>query len=360
METQSNLLKTTARLVIATLIVIVMVVGKSFLVPLAWALLIALASYRFLTHMEEKVKIPRTLINTLFLLSLLVVLIAIAWFFYIELNHIFNDLPGMMGTMSERLEDISNSLKKYGIAIPDHIDKAYISEWANQHNDLIMNTISGIGLNLWNIILIMFYMFFILYYRELIIHFYVEKFKREERLALARDRFNKSLDLIRSYIFGLVILTLISAAMNFVVFLVFGLKFALFWAVFLALLNLIPFIGNPIGLAIIMMFAIITKENMLIPLLIFVALFVMNFLQDNVIRPMIVGDKLKINAFAVFVAIIIGGMIWGVSGMILFIPIVGVAKIILESRKESGVYAILFSELPKNKKLPEITSSENE
>ena len=196
--------------------------------------------------------------------------------------------------------------------------------------------------------------------RELIIHFYVEKFKREERLALARDRFNKSLDLIRSYIFGLVILTLISAAMNFVVFLVFGLKFALFWAVFLALLNLIPFIGNPIGLAIIMMFAIITKENMLIPLLIFVALFVMNFLQDNVIRPMIVGDKLKINAFAVFVAIIIGGMIWGVSGMILFIPIVGVAKIILESRKESGVYAILFSELPKNKKLPEITNSENE
>lgn len=360
MDTQSNLLKTTARLVITSLIIIVMVVGKSFLVPLAWALLIALASYRFLNHLEEKVKVPRTLINTLFLLSLLIVLIGIAWFFYIELNHIFRDLPAMMGIMSERLHDISLTLKGYGISIPDHIDKAYISEWANQHNDLIMSTISGVGLNLWNIILIMFYMFFILYYRELIIHFYAEKFKKQERLNLARERFNKVLNLIRSYIFGLVILTLISAAMNFVVFLVFGLKFALFWAVFLALLNLIPFIGNPIGLAIIMIFAIITKESMLIPLLIFIALFVMNFLQDNVIRPWIVGDKLKLNAFAVFVAIIIGGMVWGVSGMILFIPIVGVAKIILETRKDSGVYAILFSEIPKNAKGLKEMPSEDE
>ncbi|MCB2218770.1 MAG: AI-2E family transporter [Bacteroidetes bacterium] len=350
METQSNLLKTTARLVIATLIVIVMVVGKSFLVPMAWALLIGLASYRFLNHLEEKTKLSRSAINSLFLFSLLLFLIGIGYFFYIELSHIFRDLPGLMQTISERLHEISLTLKNYGIFIPDHIDKRFISDWVHGHNDMIMNVLSGIGLNLWNIVLIMFYMFFLLYYRDLVIHFYIERFKRKERLNLAKDRFNKVLDLVRSYIFGLVLLTLISAVMNYAVFLVFGLKFALFWAVFLALLNLIPFIGNPIGLLVIMLFAIITKETMLIPILIFVALFVMNFLQDNVIRPWIVGDKLKINAFAVFVAIIIGGMVWGVSGMILFIPIVGVVKIILESNKESGVYAIFFSELPKNKK----------
>ena len=350
METQSSLLKTTARLVIATLVVIVMVVGKSFLVPMAWALLIGLASYRFLNRIEEKTKLSRTAINTFFLLSLLLVLIGIGYFFFIELSHIFRDLPALAIIISERLHEISMTLKEYGIYIPDHIDKSSINEWVNGHNDLIMDAISGIGLNLWNVILIMFYMFFLLYYRDLVIHFYVKKFKRQERLDLARDRFDKSLDLIRSYIYGMVLLTLISAVMNYIVFLVFGLKFALFFAVFLALLNLIPFIGNPIGLVVIMLFAIVTKDNMMIPVFIFVALFIMNFLQDNVIRPWIVGDKLKINAFAVFVAIIIGGMIWGVSGMILFIPMAGVAKIILESKEEHGVYAIFFSELPKKTK----------
>jgi predicted PurR-regulated permease PerM len=359
METQSNLIQTTARLVVATLIVIVMVVGKSFLVPLAWAFLIGMASYRFLHRVEEKTGMSRSLINGLFLIALLVVLTGIGYFFYIELSIIFKDLPALAHIISERLHDLSLVLKGYGITIPDHVNKSSINEWVQSHSDLIMNFISGFGLNIWNVILIMFYMFFLLRYRDLVIQFYVSKFKNKERLELAKDRFNKSLDLVRSYIYGLVILTLISAVMNYVVFLVFGLKFAIFFAVFLALLNLIPFIGNPIGLAVIMLFAIVTTENMLIPLLIFISLFVMNFLQDNVIRTWVVGDKLKINAFAVFVAIIIGGMVWGVSGMILFIPIAGIVKILLESKEEHGVYAIFFSELPKKPK--KVTSSaENE
>ncbi len=207
MENQSNLLKTTARLVVATLIVVVMVVGKSFLVPLAWAFLIGMASYRFLHRIEEKTRMSRSLINMLFLLALLLVLVGIGYFFYVELSHIFKDLPALAHVISERLHDMSLVLKGYGITIPDHINKSLISDWVQSHNDLIMNFISGFGLNLWNIILIMFYMFFLLRYRDLVIHFYVNKFKNKERLELAKDRFNKSLDLVRSYIYGLVILT---------------------------------------------------------------------------------------------------------------------------------------------------------
>jgi len=350
MVEQSTLMKTTARLVIATLIVIVMVVGKSFLVPLAWAFLIGLASYRFLNRIEERTRMSRTLINSLFLLFLLLVLIGVGYFFFIELSHIFRDLPGLAVTISGRIHDISLRLREMGIYLPDHIDMTFISDWVHKHTNAVMSFVSGIGLNIWNIILIMFYMFFLLYYRDLVIHFYVSKFKSKERLDLAKDRFNKSLDLIRGYIYGLVVLTLISAVMNYAVLQIFGLKFALFFAVFLAILNLIPFVGNPIGLVVIILFSIITKDNILIPLFIFIALFIMNFLQDNVFRPWIVGDKLKMNAFAVFIAIIIGGMIWGVSGMILFIPITGVVKIILESKQEHGVYAIFFSELPRKPK----------
>jgi predicted PurR-regulated permease PerM len=350
MESQSKLLRTTASLVIATLILAILVIGKAFLVPLAWALLIGLASYRMLKRIEERTILNRSMVNILFLLFILLVIIGIGYFFYVELHNIFNDLPALARQISVRLHEISVKLSEFGIFIPDHVDKAFIHDWVDKHNDLIMDFISGIGLNLWNVILIMFYLFFLLYYRDLVIQFYVNKFKSKERLDKAVTRFNKTLDLVRGYIYGLVILTLVSAVMNYAVFLVFGLKFALFWAVFLALLNLIPFIGNPIGLVVIMSFAIITKENIVVPIMIFVALFVMNFLQDNVIRPWIVGDKIKLNAFAVFIAIVLGGMVWGVSGMILFIPIAGVVKILLEGHKDHGVYAIFFAELPKAKK----------
>jgi predicted PurR-regulated permease PerM len=312
MQTESSLVKNTYSFIVAILIVMVLVVGKSFLVPLAWALLIGLASYHFLNRVEEKTILPRGFIIMLFLLFIFIIIFALGYFFYIELSHIFNDLPTIIHQVANRLHKLSLSLKDIGITIPDHIDKAYITDWVNKHNDVIFNFVSAFGLNIWDIVLTMFYLFFLLYYRDLIPQFYVHKFKdNEARLDVALERFNKSLTLIRSYIYGLTLITLISAVMNYLVFVVFGLKFGLFFAVFLALLNLIPFIGNPIGLVVIMLFAIITKDNMLIPLFIFIALFVMNFLQDNVIRPWIVGDKLKINAFTVFIAIIIGGMIWG-------------------------------------------------
>jgi predicted PurR-regulated permease PerM len=300
----------------------------------------------------------RGLVILLYLIVILIITFLIGYFFYIELSHIFNDLPAISQKISERLHDLSLSLKDTGIHIPDHIDKAFVSDWVQHHNNLIMDFISGLGMNIWNIILILFYLFFLLYYRDIVPHFFTKKIIDKDRMKVLEERFQKSVGLIRSYIYGLILLTLVSAVMNYIVFLIFGLKFAIFFAIFLAILNLIPFIGNPIGLAVIMLFAIITKDNMLIPLLIFISLFVMNFFQDNVIRPMLIGDKMSINAFMVFLAIIIGGMIWGVSGMILFIPIAGIAKIILEGHDVHAPYAIFFSALPKKPRPTESIETE--
>jgi len=350
METNSGLIKITARLVLATLIILVLVVGKPFLVPLTWSLLIALASIKFIERIEKKTIMPEGLVISIFLLFIMLFVVLIGYFFYIELSHIFKDLPTISEKISLRLHDLSIALKNTGIHIPDHIDKGFISDWVENHSNLLMGFISELGMDIWSIILIMFYLFFLLYYRDLIPQFFTRKIKDTDKLASMKERLDKSMALIRSYIYGLFLLTLISAVMNYLVFLLFGLKFALFFAVFLAILNLIPFVGNPIGLVVIMLFAIVTKDNMLIPVLIFVALFVMNFLQDNVIRPLLMGDKMKINAFTVFIAIIIGGMIWGVSGMILFIPIAGIVKIVLEGHEIHKPYAIFFSELPAKPK----------
>lgn len=344
MESQSILLNITARLVLVTLIVIILVIGKSFLVPFTWSLLIALSSLKLIEWAENKTPMPSGLIIFLFLLSILLVMFAIGYFFVIELDKIFADLPAIAEKLSDRIHQLSLSLAGMGITLPDHLDKNYITDLVQKHNDLIIKFVSGFGLNLWDIVLAMFYLFFLLYYKDLLPQFFARHFDDKRRLVAIRERIQQSLALVRSYIYGMMVITVISAFMFFIIFLIFGLKFAFFFAVFLALLNLIPFIGNLIGLAVIMLFAIITKDNMLIPLLIFIALFVVNFIQDNVIRPWLIGDKLKINAFTVFLAIIIGGMIWGVSGMILFIPVVGVLKIILENTENHSSYAIFFSD----------------
>ena len=351
MEASSSLIKITARLVLAILIILVLYIGKSFLIPLAWSLLIGLASVNFITRMEEKTVLSRGMAIFIYLLIILIVIFSIGYFFYIELSIISNDLPMLSQSLSERLHDLSIALGNSGIHIPDHIDKNFISDWVEHHNGLVFGFISELGMNIWNIILIIFYLFFLLYYRDLVPYFFSQKIKNASKISSMKVRLEKTIALIRGYLYGLILITLISAVMNYFVFLVFGLKFALFFAFFLAILNLIPFIGNPIGLVVIILFSVITQENLLTPFLIFIALFAMNFIQDNIIRPLLIGDRMRINAFVVFIAIIIGGMIWGVSGMILFIPIAGVAKIILEGNDVHGPYAIFLSELPKKPKL---------
>jgi len=350
MDTQSNLLRITARVIIATFIVLVMIVGKTFLVPFAWAVMIAMAGYPMLNNLEKRTKMPRTLINGLFLLGLLFLLMGTGLFFYKELSHIFSDMPELAGAVSERLHNLSVTLREKGIDLPDNFDRSYFTAWAQAHSGIFVNILSGIGVNIWNILLIMFYMFFLLYYRDLVFAFFSKKYNDPKRMVAVRSQFNQSLAIVRSYIFGLLVLTLVSAVMNYIVLLIFGLEFALFFALFLAVLNLIPFIGNPLGLLTIFIFAAITNDTMLTPLLIMASLFVANFLQDNMVRPWLMGDKMKLNAFAIFVSIIIGGMIWGVSGMILFIPITGIIKVILESSRETEHYAIFLSELPAKPK----------
>jgi predicted PurR-regulated permease PerM len=346
MDTNSNLFKITARIIIASFIVLVMIVGKTFLVPFAWALMIAMAAYPMLHKIEQSTKLPRSLINGLFLIVLLMCMLGLALFFYKELSHIFREMPALAGTFSERLHDITLRMNDMGIQLPENLDRSFFSQWAQEHSGIFLNILSGIGVNLGNILLIMFYMFFLLYYRDLIFSFFAKKYEDPKKLVVVRNQFNQSLGIVRNYIYGLLVLTLVSAAMNYVVLLMFGLKFGMFFAIFLAVLNLIPFIGNPLGLLVIFIFAAVTKDNMLTPILIMAALFVANFLQDNFVRPWLMGDKMKLNAFAIFVCIIIGSMIWGVSGMILFIPITGIIKIVLENRKSTEHYATLFSELP--------------
>lgn len=350
MEASDRLLKITVRLVLASLIITVMVIGKSFLVPFTWSLLIALSSLKLIEWFQHKTKMPLGLIIFFYLIFILVVLFGIGYFFYIELDTIFADMPSLLQKISDRLLELSVSFANLGLPIPDHLDKTYITNWVNDHNDIIYNIISALGLNIWNIILILFYLFFLLYYKDLVPQFFTAHVKDKRRLVIVRARIQKSLSLTRSYIYGIMVTTLISAAMFYVVMLIFGLKYAMFFGVFLGFLNLIPFVGNPIGLAVIFIFSVITMDNMFVPVMIIASLFALNFVQDNVIRPMIIGDKLEMNAFSVFVAIIIGGMIWDVSGMILFIPLIGIWKIFLEGNKDHRNYAIFFANAPKKPK----------
>ncbi len=349
MVTDSSLFKFTVKLVIATLIVVVLILGKSFLIPLAWSILIGLSSFQLINKLKEKSIIPAGLIILLYIIFIISIIALIFYFFFIELSHIASDLPELRGKISASIHALSLQLGEMGVHIPDHIDKEFINQWINGHSDTILGFISGFGDTVWHIVLIMFYLFFILYYGDLAPQFIQSKVKDEKKREEIKQKTNYSIKVIKSYFIGLLILALLTGTLDYIVFLIFGLEYALFLAVLLAILNLIPFVGNPVGLLIVALFTLVTEDSLVSLLMVIVALWVVNFFHENVLRPWLLGDRLQINAFVVFMAVIVGGLIWGVSGMILFIPLAGIVKVILSNSDETAHYAILFSERKKRK-----------
>jgi predicted PurR-regulated permease PerM len=158
----------------------------------------------------------------------------------------------------------------------------------------------------------------------------------------ALDFVSKAKASIDNYIKGTLILTGVSAVMTYVILLLFGIKAAFFFGVFLAILNLIPYVGNLIGMVVILAFAFVSTDSVSTTVFIAIAIYVSNLIQENFLKPKLIGDKMEMNAAVVFTSVIIGGLIWGFSGMILFIPLGGIAKAFLDSSPASKSFSVFF------------------
>lgn len=130
----------------------------------------------------------------------------------------------------------------------------------------------------------------------------------------------------QNYVVGLISVIGIMAVLNALGFWVIGLENALFFGVFAAIWAIIPYIGIVIGSLPAFLFAFLFTDSLLIPLGVLGVISMVQFLEGNFITPNIIGSKVSINPFVALLALIIGGEIWGIAGMILFVPFVGILR----------------------------------
>jgi len=190
--------------------------------------------------------------------------------------------------------------------------------------------------------LIPMYTFFILNYRRLIALFIKNRYSGDELVEM-QEFLRRSQVSVQNYLRGTLLLTAICAIISLLILLSFGVRYAFFFGVFIAVLNLVPYIGNLIAFIVVLLFVWITKESALTTLFVGLSLYISNAVQENLLRPKIIGDKMEINAMMIFTGVIVGGIIWGFSGMVLFIPILGIIQAFITSHKAWKVYGIFFT-----------------
>jgi putative permease len=330
------------------------IIAKEILSPLIFSCLFSILLLPLASYFEIKLKLPRSASSMLSVILLLTAIVFILYIIGSQITKLANDWP----QFKEQL-DVSIRNIQVWVDTTFHIDAQQQLGYVHSATNKVMASgtavVGATVLSLSSILLFLvftfIYTFFFLLYRTLIMKFLISVFL-EENKVLVHDIIEQVQYIIRKYIVGLLIEMAIVAVFVSLVFWVLGIKYAILLGLITGLFNIIPYIGIFTALIISTLITFATATVISKVILVVVTLVVTHLIDSNVLLPIVVGSKVRINALITVIGVIIGEMIWGIPGMFLSIPVIAVLKIIfdrVESLQSWGI--ILGDEEKKQNKL---------
>lgn len=324
-----------------------MLLLKSFLIPLCYGLLIALIVYPLCKKLENK-KFPRSLAIFISVLMVVLVLCALLFVLYLQVKALNEKLPLLTRHLVVFLNEVQNwVLQNFGLTLVEQ-DKL-VSDVGKGFTANIGNIISGsfsiAAETLFYLIIIPVYSVLFLYYRNVLVSF-VSSFIPEKHKASLPIILSETIHIYYNYIKGMMLLYLIVGVLNSVGLLLLGVDYAILFGMVTAVMTIIPYIGIMISSILPITIVWAETNNVWYPLGVVMVFAFVQYLEANIIFPYVVGKQLGINTLVSIIAILLGGAIWGVSGMILFLPFLALFKLISGKIKELHAFYNLL-EIPK-------------
>jgi predicted PurR-regulated permease PerM len=309
-----------------------------------------------------KMKINRVIAIVITILLTFLVIVAFGALLISQISRFSDSWPVLV----ERFTSISGQAIAW---ISDNFDinPHKISDWvAKTRGDLITfstgaigKTLVVLGSALVVIFLLPVYIFLFLFYEPILIEFIKRLFGAENR-EKASEIAAQIKTVIQRYLVGLTIEVIIVATLETSALLILGIEYAFLLGIIGALLNVIPYIGGLVAVALPMAVALATKSSPAFALYILVIYYIIQVIDNNYIVPRIVASKVKINALFSIAVVIAGNSLWGIPGMFLSIPLLAIVKLIcdhIESLKPWGF--LLGDTMPPILKVRQIFGKRN-
>jgi predicted PurR-regulated permease PerM len=327
------------------LVITAMVLAQVLLVPLVWAILLTLMVLPIANWLERILKY-RALASIVTVLMLVVVIGGTLGLLGTQATGLAEDAPLIATKFTAFIDDVRHFAdESLGMPFDQQLVtlKDQLPATAQSIAGVAASTIQTTLTTLAVLLIVPFYMFFLLTYRKLFSDFLIKTTLAKNKQHTL-DTMGSVSHLIQRYLRGVGIEVLVVAVLVLILFLALGIKHALFFAVLVALLNIIPYLGVLIGSTISVAYAFFTTDSLVTPILVFVLLWVIQIIDNNFVVPYVVGQQIKLNPLAIILVVVLGGLIWGISGMILFIPILGVVKVLLDESESMAHYGRLLGD----------------
>ena len=322
---------------------VILYLGRDLFIPISFAALISFILYPVCSWLEHK-KISRAtaIFIGLFLLFLLtgVILLLLAKQFTMFLK----EWPTIQLKTQELIKEMTQSLVNY-YSVTEAQQDRWVEEFAGRAANFLVESVptflSASAYSSVLLIIVPVFAALILYHRNRLVEVVFHLFPQERKDDLKKI-FSLTIGAYYNFIKEMAIVYLIVGTLNSIGLLIIGVPHAIFFGFIASVLTFIPYLGIMIGSLLPITMAWITFNSAWYPLAVILVFATVQYLEANLIFPLAVSNRLNINTLATLVAIIAGGIVWGVAGMILFVPFVGILKLIADRHPKMKVWSLMI------------------
>jgi predicted PurR-regulated permease PerM len=211
-------------------------------------------------------------------------------------------------------------------------------------NPILTGLLNGISGMAGNTFLIMIYVVFLLAEQSM----FAKKMKQllsDQSSIMAFQKFLSQVNsAVRTYVYVKTLMSFLTGILSYFILLLFGVDFPVLWAFVIFLLNYVPYVGSLVATFLPAAFAVFQFQSFSIFIWVFLAIQVVQVLVGNILEPKVMGKTLNLSPLGVLIALTFWGMIWGVMGMILSVPITSILVIIALRFPATRFVAVLLSE----------------
>lgn len=323
--------KVTILLVGLIALLAILVIAKNIIVPIVFSVIIAIVLHPAVNFLV-RLKFNRILAIVTIMLMTFLVIAGFGVVLISQATRFSETWPLLVEKFTALLnQNIADAADYF------HKDPQKIHEWITKMQGEIINsstaaigqTLMLLGNVLIVLLLIPFYVFMILFYQPILIEF-VRRLSGSNYESHVRGLVTQIKTVIQRYLTGLVIEAVLMAIMNTTALLIIGIEYAFILGILAALLNVIPYIGGIIAVALPMIVALVTRPTLWSAFYVLVAYYFIQLIDNHYIVPYIVASKVKINALFSVIVVLAGNALWGIPGMFLAMPLLAIVKLVCD------------------------------
>lgn len=327
-----DLIKTNQILIFSGLIITGLYFGASLLIPFTFGVLFATLVLPVSNLLEKKMNLGR--VTSSFISTLLVfIVVGLFSFFLIRQFGIF------LGDIIESRDEIMAYIQHLQEQLAE--STGFLMEQQQQmFQDRLMDLVSAVqkflssflgditGILL-NFLLILVYTFLFLLNRKKLIDF-VMMYVSDEKEEGIRMIIHKTSKVAHGYLWGRIQVMLALAIMYGITFTAYGLEYSILLILFGTLITIIPYLGPFLSGILPVIFMIIYGDSALEIVSFALIVLIIQLLESYFFEPVLIGYEVEQSPLFVIIAVLLGGALWGPSGLILFVPIFAIIKILFD------------------------------